>query len=75
MSPWIDVTESSKKSLSIMMTKTQQQKYFSGGGMIEINLNALGSVSKEVFIILINRTELFRFLHRLPEKHFPFTLS
>ncbi|GJQ87662.1 hypothetical protein Trydic_g17481 [Trypoxylus dichotomus] len=49
MSGWFDASESRKRILLVMMLKTQQQRYFSGGGMIEININAFGSVARKAF--------------------------
>lgn len=44
MSNWYDADASFKQTLLVIMTKAQNQKYFVGGGLFEINIGAFVSV-------------------------------
>ncbi|GJQ87663.1 hypothetical protein Trydic_g17482 [Trypoxylus dichotomus] len=44
MSLWVERGQAFKRTLLVVMAKTQNQRYLSGAGMITINANAFGSV-------------------------------
>lgn len=52
MSKWYEMECRVKKVLLFVMTKAQRQKYLSAGGIIDINVDAFGSVSINNFIYL-----------------------
>lgn len=44
MSPWLGKSVIQKKVLMLIMMRVQQQKYLSIGGVMDMNVNAFGSV-------------------------------
>lgn len=69
MTNWYRNNVRVQKLLLFMMVKSQRQEYFSGGGMIDMNIYTYGSVSSKY---ILQKQSLIFFCLQIVRKTFSF---